>query len=155
MVYIRVSQLYLDYAEAMNEAYGSMSDPQAYGMTAVDAINLIRNRVGMPDVHSEFTGSKEVFRDRIRNERSVELMFEHPHRWNDMRRWMIAKDIFSEALKGIRAYPVGSGKAPDEFTYEVIPLITEQRTFETRHYWYPVAQDHVDNLFNFSQNPGW
>lgn len=155
MVYIRVSQLYLDFAEAMNEAYGPNSDPEGLGMTSVQAINMIRNRVGMPDVLPQFTGSKDAFRGRVRNERSVELMFEHPHRWNDIRRWMIAEEIFSEPLEGVRAYPTTSGNAPQDFTYEFIPLITEQRNFETKHYWYPVPPDHVDNLFNFSQNPGW
>ena len=157
-VYIRVSQLYLDFAEAMNEAYGPNSDPKGYGMTAVQAINIIRNRVGMPNVLNEFTGTKEAFRERIRNERAVELMFEHPHRWNDIRRWMIAEELFSEPnpIYGMRAYPDQPGPGPVEIiNYEVVPLTPEQRVFETRHYWYPVAQDHVENLINFQQNPGW
>tara|TARA_R110002049_G_scaffold993_1_gene7057 strand:- start:13884 stop:15695 length:1812 start_codon:yes stop_codon:yes gene_type:complete len=154
-VYIRVSQLYLDYAEAMNEAYGPNSDPKGYGMTAVQAINIIRNRVNMPNVLAEFTGSKELFRERIRNERSVELMFEHPHRWNDIRRWMIAEDLFKEPLRGMRAHPLNAGKPKVDFDYEVIPLITEQRVFEQKHYWYPIANDDVDNLNNLQQNPGW
>lgn len=158
-IYIRVSQLYLDFAEAMNEAYGPTADPNGYGMTAVDAINVIRNRVGMPDVLSKFTGSKEDFRDRIRNERAVELSFEN-HRWFDLRRWMIAEDVFSKPIYGIRAYPPkGHKKKKDksqlEFEYEVVPLTTEQRVFTPRQYWYPVPQDHVDNLYNFQQNPGW
>lgn len=154
MTYVRVSQLYLDYAEAMNEAYGPNADPKGYGMTAVDAINVIRNRVGMPDVLSQFTGSKEAFRERIRNERAVELMFEHPHRWNDLRRWMIAEDVLAKPIKGIRAYPQ-QNHAPTDFRYEVIVLTPEVRVFEKRNYWYPVAQDEVENLFNFQQNPGW
>lgn len=158
-VYIRVSQLYLDYAEAMNEAYGPNSDPKGYGLTAVDAINIIRNRVGMPDVLPEFSGSAEAFRERIRNERAVELMFEN-HRWFDLRRWMIAEEVFSNPIQGIRADPPRGHRREDdksslEFTYEVIDLTTEQRVFTPRQYWYPVAQDHVDNLYNFTQNPGW
>jgi hypothetical protein len=158
-VYIRVSQLYLDFAEAMNEAYGPNANPEGYRYTAVDAINKIRNRVGMPEVLSEFTGSKEAFRERIRNERAVELMFEN-HRWFDLRRWMIAEDVFSEPIRGIRAYPPAghrnvSDKSSLDFTYEVVDLVSEQRVFTSRHYWYPIAQDHVDNLYNLQQNPGW
>lgn len=158
-VYIRVSQLYLDYAEAMNEAYGPNSDPKGYGLTAVDAINIIRNRVGMPDVLPDFTGSAESFRERIRNERAVELMFEN-HRWFDLRRWMIAEEVFAKPIQGIRAHPPRGHRREDDkssldFTYEVIDLTTEQRVFTPRQYWYPVAQDHVDNLYNFTQNPGW
>jgi hypothetical protein len=154
MDYIRVSQLYLDFAEAMNEAYGPNTDPKGFGMTAVIAINIIRNRVGMPDILSQFTGSKEAFRERIRNERAVELMFEHPHRWNDLRRWMIAEEVFEHPIKGIRAYPEQQNE-PTDFRYEVIDLTPELRVFETRNYWYPVAKDDVENLFNFQQNPGW
>lgn len=152
-IYIRVAQLYLDYAEAMNEAYGPTADPKGYGLTAVDAINMIRNRVGMPAVKAEFTGTKEAFRERIRNERAVELSFEN-HRWHDLRRWMIAEEVFKKPLRGIRATP--KGPTPyKSFTYQEVVLTPEQRVFTPRHYWYPVAQDHVENLYNFPQNPGW
>ncbi|RAV28099.1 RagB/SusD family nutrient uptake outer membrane protein [Sinomicrobium soli] len=158
-IYIRVSQVYLDYAEAMNEAYGPDSDPEGYGMTAVDAVNVIRNRVDMPDVRSEQTMSKEVFRDKIRQERAVELMWEN-HRWHDLRRWMIAEEVFSKPIRGIRANPpAGHGQVADkstlDFSYEVIDLTTEQRVFGLRYYWYPVPQPDALNLVNFKQNPGW
>ncbi len=42
-----------------------------------------------------------------------------------------------------------------EFEYEVVPVQTEVRVFSRRHYWYPVAADHTDQLGNFRQNPGW
>src|SRR5690606_18904619 len=103
-IYIRVAQVYLDYAEAMNEAYGPDVDPEGFGLTAVQAVNTVRNRVGMPDVLSEFTADKETFRDRIRDERAVELMWEN-HRWHDLRRWMIAEEVFNQPIRGIRATP--------------------------------------------------
>lgn len=158
-VYIRVAQVYLDYAEAMNEAYGPNSDPKGYGLTAIDAVNVIRNRVGMPDVRADQSSSKEVFRDKIRQERAVELMWEN-HRWHDLRRWMIADEVFKSPIQGIRAYPPAGHKSVDDkstldFTYEVIDLTTEQRVFGLRYYWYPVAQPDALNLSNFKQNPGW
>jgi hypothetical protein len=158
-IYIRVAQIYLDYAEAMNEAYGPNADPKGYGLTAIGAINIIRNRVGMPNVLTEFTGSKEIFRNRIRNERAVELMWEN-HRWHDLRRWMIAEDVFSKPIRGVRAMPPAGHKSVDDkstlnFTYEYIDLPTEQRVFSLRHYWYPVAQADAQDLFNYKQNPGW
>lgn len=158
-IYIRVAQIYLDYAEAMNEAYGPNADPMGYGLTAVDAINIIRNRVGMPNVLPEFTESKMAFRDRIRNERAVELMWEN-HRWFDLRRWMIAEDVFSEPIRGIRAVPPEGHENVDDkstldFTYEYIDMTTEQRVFSLRHYWYPLSQADTQDLFNYKQNPGW
>jgi hypothetical protein len=158
-IYIRVAQIYLDYAEAMNEAYGPNADPQGYGLTAVQAINIVRNRVEMPDVLSEFTTSKEVFRDRIRNERAVELMWEN-HRWHDLRRWMIAEEVFENPIRGVIATPEdGHASIADKssltFTYDYIDLPTEQRVFNIRNYWYPVSETDAQDLFNYKQNPGW
>ena len=47
-IIIRLGEIYLNYAEAMNEAYG----PDAkgiYGKSAREAVNEVRGRVGMPD----------------------------------------------------------------------------------------------------------
>lgn len=158
-IYIRVAQIYLDYAEAMNEAYGPNSDPKGYGLTAVQAINVVRNRVDMPNVLSEYTAAKEVFRDRIRNERAVELMWEN-QRWHDLRRWMIAEDVFKNPIRGIEAIPpTGHANVTDKstlkFTYRYIDLTTEQRVFYLRNYWYPVAETDAQDLYNYKQNPGW
>ncbi|ALJ06461.1 hypothetical protein APS56_15555 [Pseudalgibacter alginicilyticus] len=158
-IYIRVAQIYLDYAEAMNEAYGPNADPKGYGLTAVQAVNIIRNRVDMPNVLAEFTTNKDVFRDRIRNERAVELMWEN-HRWHDLRRWMIAEDVFKNPIRGLVATPpTGHAGVADKstlnFTYEYIDLPTEQRVFNLRNYWYPVSETDAQDLFNYKQNPGW
>ncbi len=157
--HIRTTQIYLDYAEAMNEAYGPNADPLGFGMTAVEAINRIRNRAGVPPVLSQYTGDKVSFRDRIRNERAVELMFEF-HRWFDLRRWMIAEDVFSDLypITGMHVRdltPEQSDVSQKELFYEVVPVQTEIRVFHRRHYWYPVAADHTDQLGAFRQNPGW
>ncbi|WP_068824591.1 RagB/SusD family nutrient uptake outer membrane protein [Wenyingzhuangia fucanilytica] len=158
-IYIRVAQVYLDYAEAMNEAYGPNADPNGYGLTAVQAINKVRNRVDMPDVLPEFTGDALTFRDRIRNERAVELMWEN-HRWHDLRRWMIAEEVFQKPIRGVEAIPpAGHASVADKstlnFSYNYIDLTTEQRVFNKRNYWYPVSSNDVFDLSNYQQNPGW
>ncbi len=96
--YIRVAQLYLDYAEAAYEATGQYDvPPTGCTMTAEAALNVIRNRATIGD----WAGGED-FREAYRRERCVELMFEN-HRWFDIRRWMIAESIFAAGMQGVSA----------------------------------------------------
>lgn len=154
--YIRTTQVYLDYAEAINEAYGP-NNAGPHTMTAVEAVNKVRERVGMPPVLQELTSSKETFRNRIRDERAVELMYEN-HRWFDIRRWMIAESVLSTGIMGMHVEDLTPGEedvSKKEFSFEKRPVDTEIRVFNTKHYWYPIAADHTDRLMDFKQNPGW
>ena len=158
--YIRVAQIYLDYAEAMNEAYGPNNDPEGYGMTAVDAVNEVRRRVGMLDVNEKYTADADTFRERIRNERAVELLMEN-HRWFDLRRWYIAQEVFKTPIMGLSATVLSKNGTNDgnaskyTFKYERVSLSTEVRVFESRHYWYPVPLTYQEMFDDFKQNPGW
>ena len=58
----RMSEVYLNYAEAANEAYGPTGAVPGSSLTALQAINMIRNRVGMPNVNAAYTGSKDAFK---------------------------------------------------------------------------------------------
>lgn len=160
-VFIRATQLYLDFAEASFEATGSATATvENCGMTAEQAINLVRNRMGVTNLPSDVVNDPVKFRKAYRRERGVELMFEN-HRWWDVRRWMIMHDLFKEAfpLKGVRFNPVGSydGKTrPASFTYEKFDMTKEIRGFSNmRNYWYPLPQHDVNALRNLQQNPGW
>ena len=146
---IRYAQLYLDFAEAANEVAGPTGNITAGGktMNAVQALNVVRNRVGMPDVNSLYTGSKDALRERIRNERAVEL-YQEMHRWHDLRRWRIAED----KLKAI--YKAEIIKSGSSFTYSK-KEIEGARVFEEKHYWYPFSTNEMQITQNFTQNPGW
>ena len=152
--YIRVAQLYLDFAEMANVVYGpttKVTGANGFNMSAVDAINVVRERIGMPDVRSEYTKDAATFQERIYNERAVELYFEF-HRLHDIRRWRIAKDIFAgdKCIRGAYIHEV-DGKLVFEDQF----VESAQRKFEDKHYWYPFSTGTMNKMLVFKQNPGW
>lgn len=145
-IIFRFAEMYLNYAEAMNEAYGP-NDNHGYGLTAVDAINRIRQRIGvaMPAVPTSV--SQDEFRDKVRNERRVELCFEG-HRMFDVRRWMIAEETLGAPLRGVSVTQASLGS----FTYE--PKVVENRVFQPKMYFYPIPQTD-QQIAGWAQNPLW
>ncbi len=142
-IIIRYAEILLNYAEAMNEAYGP-DNAHGYGMTAVQAVNEIRRRAGMPNLPSSLT--KDGLRERIRNERRVELAFEG-HRFWDVRRWMIAEETLGTPVHGVEI-----SKRGGTFQYKSVEV--EDRTFDTRMYFYPIPQSEI-NITGWPQNPMW
>jgi hypothetical protein len=142
---MRLADVYLMYAEAVNEAFGPGGMAAGAGLTAVDAVNIVRSRSNMPDVNSKFTGSQEAFRQRIRNERSVELCFEGS-RWNDMRRWYIAHLPENKVQ-----YDLVFDKGHTFFNRVVV----FNRVFEQKHYWMPFYKQQTQLYPEWPQNPGW
>src|SRR5690606_31048533 len=108
---IRYAEILLNYAEAMNEAYGPDEDPHNYGKTAREAVEEVRGRVLRPSnaVVPASVDTREEMREFIRAERRVELAFED-HRHIDVRRWKIAPETIGQNLKGVRIVKNG-----DEF----------------------------------------
>ncbi len=163
-VYIRYAQVYLDFAEASFEATGSATQTvDGCGMTAEQALNVVRNRVGVTNLPADIVSDPVKFREALRRERAVELMFEN-HRWWDIRRWMIAHTIFSPTvnvpIRGIQAHPpVGHESVADksslQFTYTYRNLDREIRTFTMRNYWYPFTLADASTYEGFVQNPLW
>ncbi len=148
--HIRVAQLYLDYAEAANEAYGPNGMAPGASLTAVQALNVVRNRANMPDVLAKYTSDKDAFRKRIYNERAVELYHEF-HRWHDLRRWKLSKEVLGQGrIYGVEIKDIGG-----QTVYEKKALEGALRVFEDRHYWYPFPSKVMDIMTQFEQNPGW
>ena len=143
-VLFRYGEVLLNYAEAMNEAYGP-ENAATLGMTALDAVNEIRQRANMPNFPSGLT--QEEFREKLRNERMVELAFED-HRFWDIRRWEIGEqteDIFQMEIR-----PDNSGTG---FIFE--KKLLEVRPFEDRMNLYPIPQAELFKNTNLTQNTGW
>ncbi|WP_066630848.1 RagB/SusD family nutrient uptake outer membrane protein [Labilibacter marinus] len=167
--HIRVADMYLGLAELGNELYGPTTPIPGLSSvpkdknhsteplnTAADALNLIRTRVGMPNVRSEFL-NQDDFRDRVRNEWGVEYFGEF-RRWKDIRRWRIAKDVLSKGIYGASIIKYDNGTADpsdDTFDYSSKKLDNAYRVFEDKHYWYPFPNGTKDMFFVFEQNPGW
>jgi hypothetical protein len=153
---IRLAELYLNYAEAANEAYGPNVAVPGAGMTAVEAINVIRNRVGMPNVLSQFTTTKEIFRERIKNERNVELAFEG-HYFYDIRRWLDAPTVYSGIIYGmnIEKVPV-SAEFPTGFKYSRAPLPSNRQQRWREAMWYfPFQTSDYRLMKNFVAGEIW
>lgn len=142
-VLFRVNELYLNYAEALNEDAGPVS--QAYA-----AINAIRNRSGMPNLPTGLT--KEQFRQRVRNEIAIELVNDD-HRFWDVKRWLIAEEegVMKGNFEGLQI--TRTGTAPN-YKYSWKPYTFETRTFNKNMYLHPFPQTEVLKG-NLVQNPGW
>jgi len=132
---IRLAELYLNYAEAANESYGPNTPAPGASMTAVQAVNLIRNRIGQPNVLPEFTTSTDAFRPRIKNEFEIEFNDEGFSFFN-MRRWKDATARMSATLYGIdiEKVPV-SDEYPTGYKHRRIPL-DAPRQIEWHEYMY-------------------
>ncbi len=139
----RYGEILLDYAEAMNEAYGP-DDPGNLAMTARQAVNKIRERSAMPDFPAGM--SKEDFREKLRNERRVEMAFEDQRFW-DIRRWKIGPS--TTAIYGVEVVK----ESDDSFTYT--SRLVEQRVWNDKMYFYPIPQGEIFKNKDLKQNPGW
>lgn len=148
-VLMRFTEVLLNYAEALNEAAGPESKFIAdvtLTLSAREAVNMIRNRVGMPSVKLGI--SKEDMSLIIRRERQVEMAFED-QRFFDVRRWKIAGDTENKPLMGILVSVSGG-----ETRYERFKV--EDRAFQDKMYLYPIPYDEIAKSKGIlTQNPGW
>ena len=138
-IVFRLAEFYLDYAEAVFNATGSANDA-TFGMTANEAINVLRNRadIKMP----EFTEDGDEWVKRYERERLVELAFEN-HRFWDVRRWKKGAQYF----KTVQGATISSDK--------VLTRSTITRQWDEKMNFYPIPQSELKKNSNLTQNPGW
>lgn len=142
-VYFRYGGILLDYAEAMNEAFGPDNEAQ-FNLTAREAVDKVRRRVNMPDFPSGM--SKDEFRKKLRSERRVELAFEN-HRFWDIRRWKIGSVTIN--IKGMAISKSNNG----DFDYK--EKVIQHRQWEDKMYFYPITKNELFINDKLKQNPGW
>ncbi len=157
--YMRLADVYLMYAEAAAQGYGSpTSKPASYAKTPVDAINMLRDRAGVGRVAPQFSASLDAFMEELRRERAVELSFEG-HRFNDLRRWLLLTQnpyTLKKSIEFDRAAPLDPNKDPKENkVVNLREVVILERKFTDKHYWLPLKNNDANLYLEFAQNPGW
>ena len=139
LILFRLGEVYLNYAEAVFNATGSANDA-TYGMTANEAVNVLRKRsdISMP----EFKEDGEAWVERYERERLVELAFEN-HRFWDVRRWKKGAKYFTD----IKAASISSSF--------VLTRTSISRQWDEKYNFYPIPQSELKKNPNLTQNPGW
>ncbi len=141
----RYAEVLLNYAEAMNEAYGPDAVPAGFTMSARQALQQVRDRAStkLPKV---LAADQEAFREAVKHERRVELAFED-HRYWDLLRWKDAMDVLNNPVLGVAVT-----KTEDGWSYQVQEVAT--RTFYERNYYLPFLRSEIENSGNtLEQNP--
>lgn len=147
---IRLADLYLMYAEALNEADGPVNDVFEY-------VDRIRKRAGLKGVVEAWTSfstnpnkfaSKDGMREIIQQERSIELAFEGNRYW-DLRRWKKAAEVLNQPITG---WSVFQDKTAD---YYKVRTIYTQNFVAPRDYFWPIRNYDITVNPKLVQNPGW
>lgn len=149
---IRLSDLYLMYAEAYNEYYGPGAEAYFYlnkvretgGLRPIEEVWSDASIVKTPGKHL----TKEGLRDIIHRERIIELSFEG-HKYFDVLRWKEADRYFRTPMKGWNT----TGVDPEQF-YVLMTL--QPRVWQSpRDYLMPIPLSDINRNPNLIQNPGW
>jgi starch-binding outer membrane protein, SusD/RagB family len=137
-IFFRYAEVLLNYAEAQNEAVG----PDA---TVYAAINQVRARAGQPGLPAGLTQTE--MRDRVRNERRVEMAFEEQRFW-DVRRWKLGMTYFNAPIYRMKITKSGS-------TLTFLKEVYENRVYKEHQNVFPIPQFEIDKNKNLTQNTGY
>ena len=146
-IVFRYAEVLLNYAEAVNEAYGPNVTPAGFPGSAAQALQAVRDRASMslPTVN---TGSIEAFREAVKHERRIELAFED-HRYWDLLRWKDAETVLNTPVHGVKITRAGS-----KYGYETVTVAP--RTFLPRNYYLPFLRSEIENAGGtLQQNPSY
>jgi hypothetical protein len=151
---VRMADLYLMKAEAMNEYYGPSQE-------VYDALNRVRTRAGIPTVEVSYTNTewvrgealnkhltKDGLREIIHRERINELSFECALNFFDMTRWKKAISEYSRPIWGWNYLGTTPGSF---FTLQNV----QARKWSITDCLWPIKTDEMNKNANLIQNPGW
>jgi hypothetical protein len=140
-IIFRYPEIYLNYAEALNEWSPGNADIKKY-------VDIVRTRTGIAMPPMPIGLSQAETRERIRNEKRIEFAFED-HRFWDVRRWMQGSEFFGKPLTGVEI----TRNSDNTFKYK--PTKVEDRTFSPKMYLYPIPQSELNIAKGLVQNPLW
>jgi starch-binding outer membrane protein, SusD/RagB family len=147
---LRLADLYLMYAEALNEADGSAEEVLSY-------VDQVRARAGLEGVRASWAAyssrpdkpdSKDGRREIIHQERTIELAFEGKRFW-DIRRWKQI-DVLNDQPMGWNI----KAEEPEDF-YRAVPVAQEAVEFSVKDYFWPIRESDIIVNNNLIQNYGW
>lgn len=149
---LRLSDLYLMYAEAINEAEGPKGE---HSDELFRYIDLVRERAGLEGVKYSWDtytanakyDSKTGMRQIIQQERMIELAFEGSRFW-DIRRWKTAPELYKKPVQG---WDMSQSEA--EFYYR--PKVIYNQKFGVKDYFWPIKNNNILKNKNLVQNIGW
>jgi len=151
---LRLADLYLLYAEAINEVEGPDGAHSADMFAKLDAI---RKRAGIPGVkeawddYSDTRGkysTQSGMREIIHRERGIELAFEGERFW-DIRRWKTAS---SEYAKNVYGWDVSNVGVADKYYKKTL---IKETSFTVKDYFWPFSTKILENNPKLVQNLGW
>lgn len=140
--YFRLAEMYLNYAEAEFYTKGVTAN-------AINAVNVVRKRAGMPDLPAGI--SAKEFELRLRNERRVEFAFEE-QRYFDVRRWKV-QDRTEGLVSGMKIIKT----APNAFTYKRV-VVSRRPVTDKKYLMWPIPYMEELKYANVGvdyQNKGW
>lgn len=151
-IFFRYTEIFMIYAEAMNEAFGPDVNSAADGllMTAREALNVVRNRDYKINRDVKVVvGDKEGLRERIMNENAVEFFLEE-HRFWDVVRWKKGGELFNADIYCAVVEADENGN-----TMKVNRRVLEKHVFRDYMHHYPIPISEIEKSDNLVQNPGW
>jgi len=151
VIRMRLTDVYLMYAEALHVSKGATTAPSSYNLTAEQTINVLRDRAGIPHVNPAIVANANKFMDELRRDRSVEMSFEG-HRWVDIRRWVLADKDRYKNKTGVNFPPKN---AQGKYAYFTEFLVLQRVCEYPKHFWMPFKNDQTLIYEGFPQNPGW
>ncbi|MDR1153973.1 MAG: RagB/SusD family nutrient uptake outer membrane protein [Bacteroidales bacterium] len=157
---MRLSDLYLLYAEAINEAEGPNGPNSAEMFRYIDRV---RTRAGLQEVKVSWDtytnrpkyDNQDGMRQIIQQERMIELSFEGQRFW-DIRRWKTASDVLKSPLMGWNMLVSTIDGTEDEVNRMMYqPQLLLEQKFGIRDYFWPIRSSDIDVNPNLVQNIGW